>query len=43
MNAADYKTVIAFVLPRYKADEPMSKYQMIGKIKGVLEELEKAK
>ena len=43
INAANWKTIIAFVLPRYKPDEPVSKCQTIGKIKDKLEELEKAK
>ena len=43
MTAADWKVVIAFVLSRYKANEPVSKCQTIGKIKDKLQELEKAK
>ena len=43
MTAPDWKVVIAFVLPRYKANEPVSKCQTIGKIKDKLQELEKAK
>ena len=43
MTALDWKVVIAFVLPCYKANEPVSKCQTIGKIKDKLQELEKAK
>ena len=43
MNAADWKTIIAVILPRYKADEAVSKCQTVVKIKDKLEELEKAK
>ena len=43
MTVTDLKAVIAFVLPRYKTNEPVSKCQIIGKIKDKLEELEKAK
>ena len=43
MTAPDWKVVIAFVLPRYKANEPVSKCRTIEKIKDKLQELEKAK
>ena len=33
MVAADWKLAIAFVLPRYSANEPVPKCQTIGKIK----------
>ena len=43
MTAPDWKVDIAFILPRYEANEPVSKCQTVGKIKYELQELEKVK
>ena len=38
-----WKAIIAFITPRYKADDTLKNYQTISKIKGKLDELEKEK
>ena len=40
---SDWKVIIAFILPRYKADEALKNYQTIPKIKAKLDKFEKEK
>jgi hypothetical protein len=43
MKANNWKRIIAFALPRYKAADPVPKFQPTPKIQAKLEELEKEK